>query len=129
MQAIELAEHLKNSQPLLIDVREPWEFDICHLEDSTNIPMGQIPQHLSMIGAAEECVVICHHGVRSLHVIQYLQNQRIDRLINLEGGVEAGGVPDRDVVYGFSEDIVIPCVFRVGSITRIDCLYVVGESP
>ena len=89
MEAPELAEHLKNSQPLLIDVREPWEFDICHLADSTNIPMGQIPQHLSMIGAAEECVVICHHGVRSLHVIQYLQNQRIDRLINLEGGVEA----------------------------------------
>jgi rhodanese-related sulfurtransferase len=51
--------------------------------------MGQIPQHLSMIGEAGECVIICHHGVRSLHVIQYLQNQRIDRLINLEGGVEA----------------------------------------
>ena len=42
-----------------------------------------------MIGAAGECVVICHHGVRSMRVIQYLQNQRIDRLINLEGGVEA----------------------------------------
>ena len=89
MQALELAEHLKNSQPLLLDVREPWEFDICHLADSTNIPMGQISQHLSMIGAAEECVVICHHGIRSQQVIQFLQQQDCDNLINLEGGVDA----------------------------------------
>ena len=88
MTVLQLAAHLEHSIPLLIDVREPWEFDICHLEGSTNIPMGQIPQHLSDISSAKECVIICHHGVRSLHVIQYLQQQDIDHLINLEGGVD-----------------------------------------
>jgi rhodanese-related sulfurtransferase len=88
LDAPQLAEYLNHSQPLLIDVREPWEFEICHLEDSTNIPMGQIPQHLSVIGSANECGIICHHGVRSLRVIQYLQQQDMDHLINLEGGVD-----------------------------------------
>lgn len=88
LDAPQLAEHLKHSQPLLIDVRESWEFEICHLQGSTNIPLGQIPQHLSVIGSVKECVIICHHGVRSRHVIQYLQQQDMDHFINLEGGVD-----------------------------------------
>ena len=89
MDAAQLAEYLKTSQPQLIDVREPWEFEICALQDSINIPMAEIPRQLSIFTAAEESVVICHHGVRSLHVIQYLQQQGIDHLINLDGGVDA----------------------------------------
>jgi rhodanese-related sulfurtransferase len=89
MQAMELSTYLGNSEPLLIDVREPWEFDICHLGGSINIPMAKIPQHLEKIRGANECVVICHHGVRSMHIIQYLMQQEIGHLINLEGGVDA----------------------------------------
>ena len=89
MQAPELCSYLENSEPLLIDVREPWEFEICHLPGSINIPMGQISQHLETIREAQECVMICHHGVRSMHVIQYLQQQEIEHLTNLEGGVDA----------------------------------------
>ena len=89
LQATELAAYLQNSEPLLIDVREPWEFEICHINGSINIPMAQIPQHLQTIREVPECVMICHHGVRSMHVIQYLQQQKFEHLINLEGGVEA----------------------------------------
>lgn len=89
MDAPELADYLLNSTPLLLDVREPWEFDICHLADSVNIPMGEIAQHLDQIAASEQCVVLCHHGVRSMHVIQYLQQQNIKHLINLDGGLDA----------------------------------------
>lgn len=89
MEALQLAEYLKTSKPQLIDVREPWEFDICHLHNSLNIPMGQIPQHLSTFTTDTESVVICHHGVRSLHIIQYLQQQGFSGLINLDGGVDA----------------------------------------
>ena len=89
MNAVQLAEYLKTSKPLLIDVREPWEFEICQLDDSVNIPMAQVPRHLSTFATAKVSVVICHHGVRSLHVIQYLQQQGIKDLINLEGGVDA----------------------------------------
>ncbi len=89
MQASELSAYLDHSEPLLVDVREPWEFEICHLPDSVNIPMGQMGQHLETIREARECVMICHHGVRSRQVIEYLQQQDIQQMINLEGGVDA----------------------------------------
>jgi len=89
IQANELSDYLQNSEPLLVDVREPWEFEICRIPGSINIPMGQVPQHLETIREATECVMICHHGVRSLNVIRYLQQQGIEHSINLEGGVDA----------------------------------------
>lgn len=87
--ATELAEYLDSSEPLLLDVREPWEFEICHLPGSLNIPMGQIPLELERLENSKETVVICHHGVRSLQVIQYLRLQSSSQLINLDGGVDA----------------------------------------
>lgn len=89
MSASELAAHLQTSSALLLDVREPWEFDICHIDGSINLPMGQVPQRLQDLQQADEIVVICHHGVRSLQVIQFLQQQTPANLINLDGGVDA----------------------------------------
>ena len=90
MTVMQLATQLEQSTPLLIDVREPWEFEICHIENSVNIPMSQIPTQFQQIETtADEIVVICHHGVRSRQVIQFLQQQAIENLINLEGGVDA----------------------------------------
>ena len=89
MQAPELSTYLENYQPLLIDVREHWEFEICHLADSINIPMGQIPQYMETISEAPECVIICHHGIRSLQVIRYLLQYKMEHLINLDGGIDA----------------------------------------
>ena len=89
MDAPQLARYLQDSNPLLIDVREPWEFNICQISGSINIPMAQVEQQLEQIRNATEVVVICHHGVRSLRIIQYLQQQSIDNLINLDGGVDA----------------------------------------
>ena len=89
MTVLQLAAHLEHSTPLLIDVREPWEFDICHIDQSISIPMSQIPTQLQQMDNANEIVVICHHGIRSRQVIQYLQQQSIENLINLEGGVDA----------------------------------------
>ena len=74
---------------MLLDVREPWEFEICQIEGSDNIPMGQIPEQLERLKSAAEIVVICHHGVRSQNVIRFLQQQSIDKLVNLDGGVDA----------------------------------------
>jgi rhodanese-related sulfurtransferase len=89
LSAPELAAHLLRASPLLLDVREPWEFDICHIEGSTNIPMGQIAQRLRELPDDGEMVVICHHGIRSQQVIRFLQPQTRLRLINLDGGVDA----------------------------------------
>ena len=89
MSAPELATHLQTASPLLLDVREPWEFDICHIDGSINLPMGQVPQRLDDLQEADEIIVICHHGVRSLRVIQFLQQHAPGNLVNLDGGVDA----------------------------------------
>lgn len=89
MSAPQLATHLRSASPVLLDVREPWEFDICHIDGSVNIPMGQLPQRLDELPPDEEIIVICHHGVRSRQVIRYLRQRSLDRLVNLDGGVDA----------------------------------------
>ena len=89
MSAPELAAHLQQASPLLLDVREPWEFGICHIAGSNNLPMGQILQRVEELPDSGEIVVICHHGVRSQHVIRFLQGQMNASLINLDGGVDA----------------------------------------
>jgi rhodanese-related sulfurtransferase len=89
MTALQLARYLDESDPLLLDVREPWEFDICHIDGSRNLPMGQVPARIDEFDDAAEIVVICHHGIRSLQVANYLQHYCDGELINLDGGVDA----------------------------------------
>lgn len=89
MSPKQLATHLQSASPMLLDVREPWEFEICQIEGSVNIPMGQVPHQLSQLQTAAEIVVICHHGVRSQNVISFLQQRSIHKLVNLDGGVDA----------------------------------------
>jgi rhodanese-related sulfurtransferase len=75
--------------PLLLDVREPWEFTICRIEGSLNVPMGLIPQHLETLEPGRETVVICHHGVRSAQVGYFLEQAGFEGIINLTGGIDA----------------------------------------
>jgi len=89
MSASQLAAHLENASPLLLDVREPWEFDICNIDGSVNLPMGQIPQNMDRFRDVEEIIVICHHGIRSQQVIWFMQQLHEIELINLDGGVDA----------------------------------------
>lgn len=85
----ELAEHLETEQPLLLDVREPWEFNICHLPGSKLVPMRQIPQWAGAADPNQAVVVICHHGIRSRQVGIYLEHLGFGRIINLAGGVDS----------------------------------------
>ena len=89
MSAPQLAAYLQTARPLLIDVREPWEFDICHIEGSLNMPMAQVPLRLDELQEADEIVVICHHGIRSRQIIWFMQQEFDQPLINLDGGVDA----------------------------------------
>ncbi len=74
---------------LLLDVREPWEFERCHIEGSTLIPMGQIRSVVNELDPDQETIVICHHGIRSLSVASYLEQQMdFTNITNLVGGVE-----------------------------------------
>ena len=74
-------------QPLLLDVRQPWEYDVCKIENSILIPMSQIPAELASLDFDRETVVICHHGIRSRNIGRYLEHAGFSNIINLSGGV------------------------------------------
>jgi rhodanese-related sulfurtransferase len=92
MSAQELAEWLRSGsqpQPLLLDVREPWEFEIGALPGAQSMPMGDVPARVGDLDADQPVVCICHHGMRSLRVAQFLQERGFGTVINLDGGVDA----------------------------------------
>ncbi|HEX9392936.1 MAG TPA: rhodanese-like domain-containing protein [Usitatibacteraceae bacterium] len=88
-------------KPLLLDVREPWEWQLAHIEGAQHLPMGMIPASVDRIDRTHPTVVICHHGMRSLQVIAFLQRQGFDNLHNLQGGIDAWSreVDSRVVLY------------------------------
>lgn len=77
------------AKPVLLDVREPWEFETCHIANSKLMPMRGIPAQVDALNRDAETVVICHHGGRSFQVAMFLEQQGFSRLFNLNGGVEA----------------------------------------
>lgn len=95
MQSIdpqELKEWLDDSsraKPLLLDVREAWEFDLGHIEGARSLPMQQVPRRLNELTPDEEIVVVCHHGVRSAQVAQFLMRNGLGKVRNLQGGIHA----------------------------------------
>jgi len=91
MTVAELKAHLDGAEekPLLLDVRESWEYRICRLEDTRLIPMRYIPNAIPELDPNRETVVICHHGIRSRQVALYLEHQGFSNVINMQGGVAA----------------------------------------
>ncbi len=87
--AKELNQHLESNTPFLLDVRQPWEYELCRLENSMLIPMGQIPASINELDKDRETVVICHHGIRSRQIAHYLEQAGFSDVINLNGGVSA----------------------------------------
>ena len=87
----ELQEKLEAQEDLfLLDVRNPNEYEICHLDNSVLIPMNHVPNNIKHIPRDKPVVVYCHHGMRSASVIQFLeQNHQFDNLYNLTGGINA----------------------------------------
>ncbi len=73
---------------LLVDVREPWEFEICRIEGAKLIPMGSIPANLQALDNGDEVICYCHHGMRSLDVAAWLRGQGVARAKSLAGGIE-----------------------------------------
>ncbi|QJD76991.1 molybdopterin-synthase adenylyltransferase MoeB [Spirosoma rhododendri] len=91
MSVQELADRLsKGDDIFLLDVRERPEYDLCHLDGATLIPVGMIPNNRKRIPTDRPVVVYCHHGMRSSNVVQYLYAQEgLTNLYNLDGGINA----------------------------------------
>jgi rhodanese-related sulfurtransferase len=75
--------------PLLLDVREQWEYDTAHIAGSTLIPMGEIPGRAhTELDDEQHIAVLCHHGARSLSVTSWLRNQGFDKAQSVAGGID-----------------------------------------
>ena len=73
----------------LLDVREAWEIDIARIEETTNIPMAEIPTRLTELDASQPVPVFCHSGGRSAQVASFLAQNGFDHVANIAGGITA----------------------------------------
>mgnify|MGYP001620129242 CR=1 FL=1 len=92
LQPLELEAWLNDpsrSAPLLLDVREPREFEYCRIDGSYLLPIGQVTERHGELKPEQEVVVICHHGVRSMQVARFLEHTGFASVYNLQGGVDA----------------------------------------
>jgi rhodanese-related sulfurtransferase len=77
------------AQPVLIDVREPWELDVCRVAGAKSMPMRAVPARYLELDRDAETVIICHHGARSYQVAMFLEHQGFTNIYNLHGGLAA----------------------------------------
>ena len=88
----ELQRRLQAGEKLaLIDVREPVEFQMARIEGAELIPMRAVPAELSRLDAQADdtpLIVFCHHGVRSLNVVNWLRGQGVEACQSMAGGID-----------------------------------------
>lgn len=88
MSVDELARE-RGATVAVLDVREPWELEICRLDGSIVIPLGTLPAHAAQLPRTGKLVVMCHHGRRSAHAVEWLRANGFPNAINLAGGIDA----------------------------------------
>jgi rhodanese-related sulfurtransferase len=92
LSARELAAWRRDSAreaPLIVDVRERWEFAHCSIDESLSVPLQELPGAVKDLPRDRDIVVVCHHGVRSEHAAAWLARAGFERVHNLAGGVAA----------------------------------------
>jgi len=75
--------------PVLVDVREQWEYDVAALPNAQLVPLGTLQQVTPTLDRNADYVVYCHHGGRSAMAAQWLRSQGFAHVANLEGGIDA----------------------------------------
>jgi adenylyltransferase/sulfurtransferase len=90
IEVTQLAEKLQHGEDIhLLDVREPHELEISHLEGADLIPLGQLAARLSELDSADEMVVFCKAGTRSARALELLASAGFRKVKNLKGGINA----------------------------------------
>jgi sulfur-carrier protein adenylyltransferase/sulfurtransferase len=91
ISAEELRREMTDKGPnlVLIDVREPHEWEIAHIEGARLIPLGQLPERLAELDGHSEIVTHCHHGARSMKALAVLKGAGFSRVRSLAGGIDA----------------------------------------
>jgi len=78
----------RGEELVLIDVREPWEHQVCRIEGAQLIPLGSLAASLQTLPDVDEVICYCHHGMRSLDAATWLRFQGIEKAKSLAGGIE-----------------------------------------
>jgi rhodanese-related sulfurtransferase len=73
---------------LLVDVREPWEYDLCRIPGAKLIPLGTLPTTVNTLLDADDVICYCHHGMRSLDAAVWLRQQGVESAKSMAGGIE-----------------------------------------
>lgn len=92
ISALDASKLAEAGEAVLLDVREDSELAICKIEGALHIPMGEIPERADALPRDQQLIVLCHHGMRSLNVCQYLEARGFTNTINLAGGIHAWSV-------------------------------------
>ena len=76
--------------PILIDCREQHEFDFCRIEGAVLIPLSEFQGRAEAMlhHIKQKAIIYCHHGVRSLHAVQYLHQQGYTNTLSMQGGID-----------------------------------------
>ncbi|MDP9424553.1 MAG: rhodanese-like domain-containing protein [Actinomycetota bacterium] len=87
----------RGEEPILLDVREPWEYELARIQGSRLVPLADLPGRLHELDPEAETVVICHRGLRSAHATRFLDRSGFRNVYNLEGGLDAYSAVDDSV--------------------------------
>jgi adenylyltransferase/sulfurtransferase len=79
----------RGERVVLLDVREPHEYEICRLEGAKLIPLGQLPERVNQLSLTDEIVAYCHVGSRSGRAVEFMRGLGFGRVRNLQGGIDA----------------------------------------
>jgi len=86
---LEVKQRLDRGEKFLfVDVREPWEYATSKIEGSTLIPLREIPANLVTLESADEVILFCHHGMRSMDAAAWLRSQGVTGARSMSGGIE-----------------------------------------
>ena len=93
VSAIELKKELDSGKHIVIvDVREPHEYDIAKIPGTKLVPLGELPERVSELDSADEIVMQCHTGARSARATEFLRGIGFKKVRNLDGGIEAWSI-------------------------------------
>jgi rhodanese-related sulfurtransferase len=73
----------------VLDVREPWEVELCSLAGALSIPLQTLPARFGELPTDRPLVVLCHHGMRSQQAVHWLRRNGLGNAVNLAGGIDA----------------------------------------
>lgn len=83
------ARRVAAGEAVLLDVREPFELEAAAVPGALHIPMQQVPERLAEVPKDRAVLVLCHHGMRSMAVAEWLRKRGYDRVENVAGGIDA----------------------------------------